>query len=96
MVFFCLYLDVIASLKSGGSAVCVGNSLNLETSLSPNNLSQLSTSTTSIPKFEFTDIFSRLRPEQQFGPKGTDNLRLFVTCILHSLYSNCLVEKTLQ
>ena len=42
----------------------------METSLSPNDLSQFIAPTASLLKFEFTDIFSRLRPGQ-FGPKGT-------------------------
>jgi len=61
---------VITGLKSGGLPGPGGNGFNLETSLSPNDLSQFTASASNKLKFEFTDIFLRLRPGQ-FGPKGT-------------------------
>jgi len=60
---------VIAGLKSDGLPGSGGNGFKLETSLSPNDLSQFTASTSSKLKFEFTDIFLRLQPGQ-FGPKG--------------------------
>jgi len=64
------HTDIISSLKSGDSPAGNGGSVN--TSLSPNDLSNSISSVVSVGgrlRVEEPEIFSRLPPDQ-YGPKG--------------------------
>ena len=63
----CVYIDVIMSLKSDGTAISDKDGWNLETSFSPNDLSNFTSASDSLDKSE--DIFTRVQL-LQYGPNG--------------------------
>ena len=65
---YVLILDVIISLKLCGLAGLGGDICNLQTSLSPNDLSKFND--TNDPLQSAADVFTRMQVNQ-FGPKGS-------------------------